>query len=69
MLFEDIMNTCISGLQRGLQKFGEVLTTVVEMENKHDSYAVAVVAHELGTVGRVPRKISRLCHSWSLSRF
>ena len=60
MLFEDIINTCASGLQRLVTR--EVLTTVVEIENEHDSYTVAVVAHELETVGHVPRKVSRLCH-------
>jgi hypothetical protein len=42
---------------------GEVLTTVVETENEHDSYAVAVVAHELETVGRVPSKALPLLYS------
>ena len=43
---------------------GEILTTAVETDNKHDSYAVAVISPELGTVGHVPKKISRLCQSF-----
>lgn len=59
MLFEDIINTCVFGLQRLVTR--EVLTTAVETENEQYSYAVAVVAHELWTVGLVPRKIATLC--------
>ncbi len=39
----------------------------IEGSNPHDRYAIAVQNEELGTVGHVPKKISRLCHSF-LSR-
>ena len=58
--FED-MNSYASGLQR-LVRCILTTVTVVETENEHDSYVVAVVAHELGTVGHVPKNISTLCH-------
>ncbi len=45
----------------------EILSTEIEGSNLHDRYAVAVQNEELGTVGHVPKKISRLCHSF-LSR-
>ncbi len=45
----------------------EMLSTEIEGGNPHDGYAVAVISESLGTVGHVPRNISRLCHSF-LSR-
>ena len=38
-----------------------------EPENPHDRYAVSLIKEEIGVVGHVPKKISRLCHSF-LSR-
>ena len=36
---------------------GEQLSTEIEPANPHNRYAVAVVSHEHGTVGHVPKKI------------
>ena len=47
---------------------GEVLQTEKEEpENPHDRYAVSLIKEEIGIVGHVPKKISKLCHSF-LSR-
>ena len=45
-------------------EIGEILSTQIEATNPHDLYAVAVVSGELGVVGHVPRKISKLCNSF-----
>ncbi len=37
-----------------------MLSTEVQTANPHDIYAIGVVSEELGTVGHVPKKISRL---------
>ena len=42
----------------------EMLSTEIERGNLHDEYAVAVMSERLGTVGHVPKKIFRLCHSF-----
>ena len=48
-------------------EMNERLSTEIETGNPHDRYAVAVVSEEHGTVGHIPKKISRLCCSF-LSR-
>ena len=45
-------------------EINEMLRTQTETANSHDRYAVAVLSEELGTVGHIPRTISRLCHSF-----
>ena len=45
-------------------EIGEILSTQIEATNPHNLYAVAVVSGELGVVGHVPRKISKLCNSF-----
>ncbi len=42
----------------------EMLSTEVETANPHDIHAVGIVPEELCTVGHVPKKTSRLCHSF-----
>ena len=48
-------------------EMNERLSTEIETGNPHERYAVAVVFKEHGTVGHIPKKISRLCCSF-LSR-
>ena len=35
-----------------------------EPRNVHDRYAVTLIKEDVGTVGHVPKKISKLCHSF-----
>ena len=35
-----------------------------EPRNVHDKYAVSLINEDVGTVGHVPKKISKLCHSF-----
>jgi len=41
-----------------------MLCTQIETANSHDKYAVAVLFEELGTMGHIPKTISRLRHSF-----
>ena len=47
-----------------IPEVSERLSPEVEAANPHDRYAVAVASHERGIVGHVPKKISRVCHSF-----
>ena len=48
-------------------QLGEILDAVKEDANIHDRFAVAIIHNDLGVVGHVPMKISKLCSAF-LSR-
>ena len=43
---------------------GEILQAQKEERNTHDRYAVALFKEELGIVGHVPKRMSKVCHSF-----
>ena len=47
-----------------MPELGEVLDVVKEYANIHDRFAVTIIHNDLGVVGHVHMKISKLCSAF-----